>query len=71
MNRVFLAKILDITEEKQKFNYHLANGEWTHDEISLGWFVHLEGSSEKIKVDTNKPDDLKVGDLMRVTMEKV
>jgi hypothetical protein len=70
--RVFESKVLKIEEKTKTINYRPSDkpGEWTHDSVSLGWFVLLEGSLEPLRFGDEKPDDLSVGDTIRVTMEK-
>lgn len=37
---------------------------------NLGWFLWLEGSHEKIFLDRDSKPDVKVGDKIRITIEK-
>lgn len=39
------------------------------DQVSLGWFAYLKGSYEMLHVGDTKPE-LKVGDKIKVTIEK-
>ena len=67
----FKATVLKMVEEFRHDNWRKDdNGETTCDKISLGWFVLLSGSHEKLYMGEHKPDDLKVGDQVRITIER-
>lgn len=66
----FVAPVASLTEEKQKVNWHKVDGTWQCDEVSIGWFMRLEGSWEKMNMGGVRPD-IAVGDKIKVTMEKV
>lgn len=58
-------------EERKERRYLSGFGEDTKfTEVSLGWFLFLAGSYEAIHVGMGKPD-LRVGDKMKITIEKV
>lgn len=74
MTRVYETSVVKIDEKFLGTNYRRdpnTPGGWTHDRISLGWFILLKGSLEPIRVGTEAPEDLAVGDRIKVTMEKV
>lgn len=41
------------------------------EKASQGWFLHLRGSYEALYVGTTEPVDLKVNDLVKITIERV
>ena len=40
------------------------------ESISLGWFIHFEGSFESLHIGTEEPA-LKKGDRIKITLEKI
>jgi len=44
---------------------------WEIQREDLGWFVLMEGSHEMIFVGKEKPDDLKIGQTIEVTLKAV
>jgi hypothetical protein len=40
-------------------------------EEPVGWFVHLTGSRESLLIDVDRQPELKVGDEVKITIEKV
>lgn len=67
MRYVFNTTVASVTEE---FKDVLRAGTTEYDKVSLGWFVLLTGSWEKLYVGQEEPG-LKRGDLIKVTIEKV
>lgn len=65
---IFEARVVKVSEEFTRVRYHQGpDGKWTSDAVSRGWFVLLEGSWEKLFWGMERPD-VKVGDIMQVTM---
>lgn len=66
----FTTTVLAVTEEKTKVHVSGTGPDWVHRVESLGWFVTLEGSYEKVCLGPERPD-LKAGDRVKVTIQKV
>lgn len=62
--------ITAIEERKDRRYLSGIGDEAVFTDISLGWFLFLTGSHEAIHVGMEKPD-LRVGDKMKITIEKV
>jgi hypothetical protein len=70
MKRIFRAKLLKITEEKEYFGWRKGpDGTAEYDERFLGWSILLEGSRERLYIGRDEPTDLKIGCMMKVTVE--
>lgn len=69
--RFLIPATITAIEERKSRDYVSGVGETAvFQEISLGWSLFLTGSHEAIHVGMDKPD-LKVGDKMKITIEKV
>lgn len=67
----FITSVIAVEEKFQQVNWHLdkETGKPTCEEVSLGWFVRYTDSSA-IWLGNEKPE-LKVGDRIKVMLEKV
>lgn len=53
---VIRAQVVKVEERFENRNYHQdEKGNWTHDSISLGWFVSFDGSWEAVYFGHEKP----------------
>ena len=68
--RTFTAPVRSIAEHTARQYVSGFGDNVVFQEISLGWFILLSGSWESIFVGMEKPDDLKVGDVIDVTLAK-
>lgn len=69
--RIIIPTTITAIEEHKQQDYVSGVGDSaTFKERSLGWFLFLQGSHEAIHVGMEKPD-LRVGDKMKITIEKV
>lgn len=73
---VINTRVRSVAEEFKMTNYRKVKGtdgapDYTEsDRVSLGWFILLEGSYEKLGVGAEKPVMAK-GDRVTITLEKV
>lgn len=61
-------KVTAVREIKEKIHTKGVGKDAEFEEVSLGWFLHLDGSRELIHVGPDKPE-LKAGDPIRITIE--
>lgn len=67
---IFETTVLSIKQAKQK-NWVSGTGENAKfEEVSMGWYVHLDGSFEGLYLGVEKPE-LNPGDEIRITLEKI
>lgn len=70
-DRISFISTVKAIEERHTSKYVSGVGkEAVFQEVSLGWYVWLEGSFESIHVGMSKPN-WKIGDKIRVVMEKM
>ena len=64
----FVARVIAVNEKKYKQWLGGVGKEATFNEISLGWFVSLEGSHESLFIGFLKPS-IRIGSMAIITIE--
>ena len=70
INYVFNARIMNLAERFKPVYQGGTGKEAYFKDVSIGWYMHLQGSFEAIYIGLEKPN-LQAGQLIKITMEPV